>query len=509
MRLKKKKVAYVISALVLLGIFVFSAMQTIVLIGQHRGYVSVVSILSIFIGCCMLALVFYLAFSKRWPLYKLYPVIAGGLGILYIMIMPVFSVPDEKSHFDSAYALSNRMLGIAETADSTTFYKRACDSVYSESMLFNGLYEQFEATFVSNPETDLVEVRYEGRGRELSSIVPALAITLGRLLKLNFPVVAILGTVFSLTFFIAGMTYSLRILPLGQNAMFVIALLPITMQEARSYSYDAPLFLAAVLVVALTLHWKKEARKIWYEVLIYMMSAFMLCYLKPGIYTVLILFPIFVFVRKEWVKKYRIPLMVLLVLGIVAVVLVLQSTSVAELMEKEHYVPYSNSYAYSLSYYLKNPDVFFRICGRTIQEAGAFYIEQILGSFMGWLEVIGSSKLVKALKLLVVLSLVRREDEGFRLQIYQRVTLILMGLLGIFLSCLAMLLFWTPKNSILIEGIQGRYFLPMLLPLALGIGQWKAPIVQKASQGYLAVAMSTTSYFVILYVLRCMIAARL
>lgn len=508
-KLDKKKIAFGVCGLLLLGIFVFSAKNTVVLIGRYQGYISVVSILSVIIGCAMLAVVFYMALSRKWTLYKLYPIIAGGLGILYIMIMPVFSAPDEKSHFDSAYVVSNQMMGVEETKDPSTFYKRACDSVYFESRLYNQLYEQFQATFISDPETELVEVRYEGRGKGLASIVPALGITLGRILKLNFPVVAILGMAFSLAFFILGMTYALRILPLGQNALFVIALLPITLQEARSYSYDAPLLLSAALVVALTLHWKKEDRVVWYEVLLYVLASFMLVYLKPGVYTVLILFPVFVFVRREWLKKYAVAFVIGLVLMIVAAVMVLRSAYVTDLLAREAYVPWCNEFAYSADYYLKNPGALLQTYGNTIRQMGVVYVAQMLGSFMGWLEIMGSMRLVKILAVLALLSLLRREDETMRLQGYQRVVLVCMGILGMFLSSLAMLLLWTPQSSHIIEGVQGRYFLPVMLPLALGIGMWKVLVVKKESQGYLAVAMSITSYFVILHVLRCMVASRL
>ena len=33
-----------------------------------------------------------------------------------------------------------------------------------------------------------------------------------------------------------------------------------------------------------------------------------------------------------------------------------------------------------------------------------------------------------------------------------------------------LLLAWTPINTVLVQGVQGRYFIPVALPLLLGLG---------------------------------------
>ena len=55
----------------------------------------------------------YFLVEKQIPcsLSKLTVLMAGGLGILYLFVLPPLSAPDEISHYVSAYRLSSQMTG--------------------------------------------------------------------------------------------------------------------------------------------------------------------------------------------------------------------------------------------------------------------------------------------------------------------------------------------------------------------------------------------------------------
>ena len=60
------------------------------------------------------AVLFYRLFAgngRGLSLERVYPAAALFLGVLYMLVLPPLSAPDEISHYVSAYQLSSRMLG--------------------------------------------------------------------------------------------------------------------------------------------------------------------------------------------------------------------------------------------------------------------------------------------------------------------------------------------------------------------------------------------------------------
>ena len=54
---------------------------------------------------------FLLEKNIPWSFPKLAVLMAGGLGVLYLFVLPPLSAPDEISHYVSAYRLSSQLIG--------------------------------------------------------------------------------------------------------------------------------------------------------------------------------------------------------------------------------------------------------------------------------------------------------------------------------------------------------------------------------------------------------------
>ena len=104
----------------------------------------------------------------------------------------------------------------------------------------------------------------------------------------------------------------------------------------------------------------------------------------------------------------------------------------------------------------------------TLLVSGDGFLETMLGMQLGWLNVFVSRIVIYGLLLLLLLSIVRTEDSGnsSRAEIsglHKASFLVVCGL-SVAMVFASMFMSWTPRGSISIMGIQGRYFLP-LLPL--------------------------------------------
>ena len=86
---------------------------------------------------------------------------------------------------------------------------------------------------------------------------------------------------------------------------------------------------------------------------------------------------------------------------------------------------------------------------------------------MGWVEIEISEVIPMLFLLLLVLSVLKTREEPFYVKTWHKwcAGLICLACTGIILA--GMLLTWTPRNYISIEGVQGRYFIPFLLALSL------------------------------------------
>ena len=86
---------------------------------------------------------------------------------------------------------------------------------------------------------------------------------------------------------------------------------------------------------------------------------------------------------------------------------------------------------------------------------------------MGWVEIEISEVVPMLFLLLLILSVLKTREEPFYVKTWHKwwVSLICLMCTGIILA--GMLLTWTPRDHISIEGVQGRYFIPFMLALSL------------------------------------------
>jgi len=98
---------------------------------------------------------------------------------------------------------------------------------------------------------------------------------------------------------------------------------------------------------------------------------------------------------------------------------------------------------------------------------GSFYLETLVGGSLAWFQIELKAPLYVTVVLLIIvmISFQRCEDDNALVPVAHRILfggLALVGGLGVILS---MLVGWTFTYENVIQGVQGRYFLP-LLPMA-------------------------------------------
>lgn len=484
--------------------------KTIHMMTKSNPYMHTVTIITLVLGTILVIVVGYLALVKKCKIEQIYPVIGLTLGIIYILVIPTFAAPDEGYHFSAAYNLSNKIMGVEETGIPKKVYMRECDTEYRETTFRADLYNKYGKTFEGNADTELVISGDMARGDHSVGgyLLPALGISFGRLLGLNFPMMAMLGTFFGVAWFVLWMTYALKKLPFGKRALLTILLFPLTLQEVSSFSRDSALLACGILAVSLALHWKYDKDGIKKsEVLVFAYATFVLATVKSALYAHLILFAFFILINRKWFqgkRRYYWMAGLLLIISMAFVIMVPMHgwDIVVNLMTTENELFGSGVYSGTPLYYITHPFVLIRMLGNTLKKYGLIYVLEITGNGLGWLEIPNTVKPRTIYIILAIVSVIRIKGEEQKIDAQTRIWCNVFGWGGILLCFAAMLVFWTPVGHDVIEGVQGRYFLPLLFPIFIGMGHWKQPQLPINMNKYYPIALTGMGYIMALGVIR-------
>lgn len=483
--------------------------------GDHwlvRWYL--VLVLVIFLGTAILGILFlHLPGQRKWKLEQIYPAAGLFLGILYLLVLPPLSAPDEISHYVGAYQLSNRMMGKPAADEYGKALLRGIDwfleDVYGDYQYEKGeggvwkitgvqgekkggtvlgqelreetyrmIYktvlkgektpqeEDFDQRGIANAYTETVTSSHQSVVTTPVAYLPqALGISLARILHLNSIWLAYMGRLFNLLFFVAITTLAMRRLPFGKEVLFGTAILPMTLHLSASFSYDVMImgcffyFTAVCLDLA---YGKEKAEGKDVVVLALLMAAAGPCKM---IYGVLMGLCLLIPVKKfgGW-KKWL--LAAVIVAGAwVAAMIVINSRLIADFATaSDQVVGWADEEGYSFAFLLHNPGKIFKMFYQTILWQTETYHLTMIGAYLGNIDQGLDVPYVLVVFFtfgLIALAL-RKPGESLTITGGQRVWIFVVCGACVAAAFGSMLLAWTPVSSRVISGVQGRYFLPFL-----------------------------------------------
>lgn len=400
------------------------------------------------------------------------------LAVLYLLLLPPLSVPDEEAHYKQAYQITNRIMGKAKAEPGT---------MQMDTEDFHAM-QVFETT-PSLTEYDRIKNRITKFGRKSGvTVIPysdtrAPAVTylpgvtgifLGRVLGLNGLCVIYLGRICSVLCYLFMMRWFIRTMYFAKTAAFIMAVLPMTIQQCCSYSYDSLVIELAFLYLAVVfrlIYEEKPIRK--GSVFIYAVFMALLPICKGGTYMPLCLLTLlipaerFSSKKKKWMftgSMAGIAVAAFLAGTLRSVLFVVNPTA------EQAAESYLAGETYGAAGLLSDPMEFILLSVRTLFLNGDSFLENAFGMQLGWLDINVSRFVIYGCMLLIALSVLRTDckkakarPEATRVQkllcLFAAVCSVGMVFVSLFIS-------WTPRDSMEIFGIQGRYFLP-LLPMAV------------------------------------------
>ena len=198
---------------------------------------------------------------------RVFLIIGSLFGLLSVFMMPALTIPDEGAHFWMSYGMFSKNQQIPRdlvisAEDSTSYTKDGTyiDKVFKTKANLEGDTTQFNysRSIVINSVNDTRTVS----SLDISRIPQAVGVAIGKMIYPSVGVMSTVGRLFNLAFFIAAIYFVIKRVRYGKLAITFLALFPMIIHQAGSMSYDVINIVAVFAWVGLMLNLFMQATSI-------------------------------------------------------------------------------------------------------------------------------------------------------------------------------------------------------------------------------------------------------
>lgn len=406
--------------------------------------------------------------TKKLSYQKSFLIISIVIGMMIIVFTPnkTFLSEDDETHFKRTLQLldlgssewtdaKNQMMYAKPFEDDAVLSK---EEMYSQNDYLNSVDEEniFQIDRISY--IDYSQICY---------IPSALSLKTASLLKMPFTVWFKVGKIANLLVYCLFMYLAIKIMPVKKYLLFVFALLPTNLSLASNYSYDG--FITSLFAFSFALFMSKlyDDKKVDAKWTIKYTLASAFAVLPKAVYAPLVLLPL-VFKKDKFEDKKQMYKFkgALIFLAIILVSTFMLPTLLSPTVAGDQRGTGVTSIAGQLSYVLSNPIAY---TGLLLGSTFGQFIDKFFGSLsiikMGY---IGSAPFIFLIildALMIFFAFTNLDQEELKLNRYQRGFLLFILFAVNCLIWTALYLSFTAVGSNVIQGVQGRYFLPLLIIL--------------------------------------------
>lgn len=420
--------------------------------------------ISLFVETLLIILLYFFVYKKSWNIEKKFIISFFIIGLFYLFLFPIGSLPDEINHFMRGYEISNGNL-ISSKCKSNNGCTKITKEIENAILSSGGTYSKNKISLLQKYNDKSPKYNYILTNISMYSFVcyipQAIGIFLGRMLNLPILLWAYLARLFNFFAFVFLLNFSIKKIPYKKTIIMFIALLPITYQEVVSMAADCMAIGSSLAFISYVLFLKENSIKIEKKqvtilfILSLMLSMSKLVYLPLCIFSLLI--PCENFKNKK--QKYCI-------LGIILFIV-----SILNLF----WLHIASDFLLSitggvdpdlqLDYIISNPLRYIKIIIDSVVIYFDLYLYSMLGSSLGLFKILPSPIYIKMNVVILILLILFENSEKISKKI--RILSAFIFITIIILIFTSLYLDWTIVGNQLVDGVQGRYFIPILMPFIL------------------------------------------
>lgn len=481
-------------------------------------------------GFFVLALMALISFFPKVLLLhetRVFGMILGLSALFFVFIFPPFKVPDEYHHYAVSYWLADCVTGKANAFGETDFLDMRADD-YDLYVSTNESGNVLSSTSYDAIVRDFsFQLQRSGTERLAGEMLPNLSlggdnvfakvgsvagILIAKALSLGAYPLFYLGRIGSAAFFVLCAVFAVRITPIGKHIFMGIALLPMTLHLAGSYSYDGGIIGISFVFIALCLRARYGEGKLSRSFLIALIVGAILLAPCKFVYSCELL--LLLLIPSSRFSSRRASILFKAIVPCVAIGIAL-SFKFASIVYLTNGVPVESANSpgttemtYTLAMGLSDPLSVIALLLRTIIYYGDTYWQWMIGSTLGWLQptLTMPTYLIVAYLLILIRASQISIDDSRELLFAERLQYAGVFILVVLAVLTTFVFGGTPVSSEVIIGVQGRYFLPAL-PLALLASRSSSISISARNSGTILASLSILNWmFVIALVSKALVA---
>lgn len=414
----------------------------------------------------MYSFLFY-RFNKT-KIEKIYLMIILPIGIIFLMLFPMGTIPDEINHFLRALEISQGNLNpTMKDKEQGRYFDASIDNVISSN--------DYNLTFSNFTKKKSDEKKFYGFGNTalyafVCYIPQVIGIIIAKILHLPLLLYVYSGRLINFIVFVFLTYNAIKLLPYKKMTLFLILLFPMVLQEAVSLSPDALTISITAFFVSYIMHLKTDNIVLKKrQIFILSLSSLVLSLCKI-VYLPICLLSFLI--PKECFKtlKRKNAMLISIIFFAVIINLLWLSFSSGFLPSRADV----NS-SRQLHYIMCNIPSYIGIILRTFANYYDAYFYSSIGIELGRFEVYLSKLLIDILAILFIFVFVFDNNdvvENNKLNYIEKILILIIVFGIVLLINTSLYLQWTPVGNNMVLGIQGRYFIPLYILAMLSISKY-------------------------------------
>lgn len=463
----------------------------------------------IFIYFLLISIVVFLILTiikNNYKIERIFLMIVIPIGIIYTLLIPPGIVPDEWTHMYSAFSLSSQILN-KETSNQVTMTIEEHELFSKQvSAPNNDYYDYIYSNLFSisnNNKYVNIEVHSVNFNQIFAYFPTTIGVTIARLLDFGAVTTVYIGRLFNFVFFVSVTYFALKKIPFGKLLLFAITMLPMTCHQMFSLSYDAVLNAVSFLCIAYGMFFVYQSNLVEkLDIILYSLGGLLLLTNKGSAYAFILVIPILAKYfnpnGNEIAKNTKIIIFLIIITTILALnyrsFIDTGTTSGLESVSGKNIVPWSGTPSYTLSSLLNNIPATITLFINTLIEKGRWYINTAIGAQLGWFNIIMPIWLVNAWIGILIISAFSEKSNNEVFTYEHKLLYFMIALIIIGVVMLAMALAWTPEGYQCIEGVQGRYYIPIIYLLLIWLQNTKIYLSDSINR-YMMIIIPVMSIF--------------
>ena len=425
--------------------------------------ISVIGIAILTFAACI-----FIYSRKQLKVETIFLLIVPILCLLYLIYMPMFTSHDEYRHWLRAYEVSEGKF-LAEDKDGIigTELPRSVSEIYTKQKTYKNVkyttIKDFYEEEVNSNDRVFVDTSRVASYSPIQYIPETLGIVISRLITNKTIVMAYSARIVNLIVCMALMYFAIKTIPFGKIILLVLSMIPIAIEGFSTITADGLLISSTCLFIAHIFNLKYgnvEKIKFINKLILVILSAIIgLC---KTVYIPIVL--LLLLLPKRVFKNNKDRWITILIIAIIAIILNLCWLTISGIAKGED--EYIIETSMKTSSVIRNPIGFLQRLLYTMNVDGQKYVNTTFGGQLGWTETKVHSITPYGLCIIIFFAGIFNNNikNRFSKSEILIISIIILSIVGAVF--LALYVTWTDINSDKIEGVQGRYILP-IIPLAV------------------------------------------